>query len=144
VLEKASYSWPRIIRQPLRRSKHVMLDLCTPEGKIVRETIPKSRGKMVYKDAKSSFWGNLWPHANNSRSEDEGGRRSIVRDSYLDDTSRVHIRKMQTEQIAAAEQARKEQEQAEEEDDEDYEGDDEDEDEDEENVIVQDKRNHPK
>lgn len=31
-LREEAYYWPKIITPPLKRSKHVILDSCTPEG----------------------------------------------------------------------------------------------------------------
>ena len=53
-------SLPRSVRPPLKRRGHVILDLCTPAGKIERWTVPKSFGKQAYRDARKSQWGDLW------------------------------------------------------------------------------------
>jgi ribosomal protein RSM22 (predicted rRNA methylase) len=55
--------WPRLIFPPLKRSGHIILDVCSPTGKILRSTIPKSQGKQPYYDARKSDWGDLFPHA---------------------------------------------------------------------------------
>lgn len=48
----------RIIRKPLKRSGHITLDLCMPNG-IQRKTISK-RDKLLYKSANSCQWGDIW------------------------------------------------------------------------------------
>ncbi|KAA6408340.1 MAG: 37S ribosomal Rsm22 [Lasallia pustulata] len=53
-------SLPRSVLPPLKRRGHIILDLCTPAGKIERWTIPKSFGKQAYRDARKSQWGDLW------------------------------------------------------------------------------------
>lgn len=53
-------SLPRSIQPPLKRTGHIILDLCTPAGKIERWTVPKSFGKQAYRDARKSQWGDLW------------------------------------------------------------------------------------
>lgn len=53
-------SLPRSIQPPLKRRGHIILDLCTPAGKIERWTVPKSFGKQAYRDARKSQWGDLW------------------------------------------------------------------------------------
>ena len=53
-------SLPRSIKPPLKRRGHIVLDLCTPAGKIERWTVPKSFGKQAYRDARKSQWGDLW------------------------------------------------------------------------------------
>ncbi|PTB64652.1 thioredoxin-domain-containing protein [Trichoderma citrinoviride] len=51
---------PRMVLPPLKRKGHVTLDVCTPEGKIERWTVPKSFSKLAYHDARKSHWGDLW------------------------------------------------------------------------------------
>lgn len=62
-LETEAYSWPRLITPPLKKNKHVVMDVCSPEGEIQRMIIPKSQGKIPYRDARKSAWGDLFPHA---------------------------------------------------------------------------------
>ncbi|KAG2184542.1 hypothetical protein INT43_000451, partial [Umbelopsis isabellina] len=61
-LETEAYSWPRLITPPLKKNKHVIMDVCSPEGEIQRMIIPKSQGKIPYRDARKSAWGDLFPH----------------------------------------------------------------------------------
>lgn len=51
---------PRMVLPPLKRKGHVTLDVCTPEGRIERWTVPKSFSKLAYHDARKSHWGDLW------------------------------------------------------------------------------------
>ncbi|KAL8678237.1 MAG: hypothetical protein Q9186_005384 [Xanthomendoza sp. 1 TL-2023] len=53
-------SFPRIILPPIKRRGHIILDACTPAGKIERWTVPKSYGKRAYADARKAQWGDLW------------------------------------------------------------------------------------
>ena len=53
-------SFPRAILPPIKRHGHVILDLCTPAGKIERWTVPRSFSKQAYRDARKSKWGDLW------------------------------------------------------------------------------------
>ena len=53
-------SLPRAILPPIKRHGHVILDLCTPAGKIERWTVTKGLGKQAYRDARKSKWGDLW------------------------------------------------------------------------------------
>lgn len=50
---------PRIIRHPLRRSGHVRLDLCTPEG--LQQEIVSARNKPRYRQVRAAAWGDVWP-----------------------------------------------------------------------------------
>ncbi len=56
----STLSLPRAILPPIKRHGHVILDLCTPAGKIERWTVPKSFSKQAYRDARKSKWGDLW------------------------------------------------------------------------------------
>ncbi|KAL8671672.1 MAG: hypothetical protein Q9168_003820 [Polycauliona sp. 1 TL-2023] len=53
-------SFPRILLPPLKKRGHIILDACTPAGKIERWTVPRSYGKRAYNDARKARWGDLW------------------------------------------------------------------------------------
>lgn len=53
-------TWPRILRQPLKRKGHVTMDLCAPSGELEKWTVPKSFGKEAYHDARKAAKGDLW------------------------------------------------------------------------------------
>jgi ribosomal protein RSM22 (predicted rRNA methylase) len=53
-------SLPRTILPPIKRRGHVIFDLCTPEGKIERWTVPRSFSRQAYRDARKAQWGDLW------------------------------------------------------------------------------------
>lgn len=65
--ESQGCSWPRLVRPPLKRHGHVILDVCAPSGSLERFTVSKSHGRQVYYDARKSEWGDLWPHVPQSR-----------------------------------------------------------------------------
>jgi len=58
--------WARIVRPPIKRNRHVLLDVCTPQGTLERR-IP-SKGKLArlwptaYRAARKGTWGGLWPN----------------------------------------------------------------------------------
>ncbi|KAL9124869.1 MAG: hypothetical protein Q9217_005854 [Psora testacea] len=56
----STLTFPRAILPPIKRHGHVILDLCTPSGRIERWTVPKSFSKQAYRDARKSKWGDLW------------------------------------------------------------------------------------
>ncbi|KAI8902088.1 mitochondrial small ribosomal subunit Rsm22-domain-containing protein [Globomyces pollinis-pini] len=66
-LQERSYHWPRLILPPLKRPKHAVLDICSPEGLWQRTTISKSHPNPLYSHARKSFWGDLWPHEISSK-----------------------------------------------------------------------------
>lgn len=49
----------RIIKRPLKRSGHVLLDICKKNGHLERVTVSKKDG--LYKQIKKSDWGDLFP-----------------------------------------------------------------------------------
>ena len=53
-------SLPRVVLPPIKRKGHVVMDMCTAEGKLERWTVPKSFSKLAYHDARKSSWGDLW------------------------------------------------------------------------------------
>ena len=62
LLSAASHEWPRLARKPLKRSGHVILDMCHPNGSMMRGVASKRQGRLVYRDARKAQWGDLWPH----------------------------------------------------------------------------------
>lgn len=62
-----SYSWPRLIRTPLKKGGHVTLDACSPNGSIQRFTISKSTGKQAYHEARKASWGDIFPRADEGK-----------------------------------------------------------------------------
>ncbi|GAV48165.1 hypothetical protein ZYGR_0I04620 [Zygosaccharomyces rouxii] len=53
-------TWPRIIKQPLKRKGHVTMDLCGSSGELEKWIVPKSFGKEAYHDARKASKGDLW------------------------------------------------------------------------------------
>jgi ribosomal protein RSM22 (predicted rRNA methylase) len=49
----------RIIKHPLKRGGHVVLDLCTSQGTAERIVVSR-RDKDTYRDARDAQWGDLW------------------------------------------------------------------------------------
>lgn len=60
ALRAHTLSLPRIIFPPIKNHGHVIIDLCAPSGKIERWTVPKSYGKLAFRDARKAQWGDLW------------------------------------------------------------------------------------
>ncbi|KAK9455098.1 hypothetical protein V1511DRAFT_499448 [Dipodascopsis uninucleata] len=59
-MQQESMHWPRLIHQPLKRDKHVILDLCSRHGSIERWVVSKSSSQQDYHDARKANWGDLW------------------------------------------------------------------------------------
>ncbi len=54
-----THKFSRIIKAPIRKSGHVILDLCTPEGVTNRKIITK-KTKRDYMKARNTRWGDNW------------------------------------------------------------------------------------
>ncbi|KAF9312614.1 37S ribosomal protein S22 [Podila horticola] len=59
---KASHNWSRLVVPPIKKDGHVVMDTCGPEGFLERMVIPRSQGKIPYRDARKATWGDLFPH----------------------------------------------------------------------------------
>ncbi|EJT45757.1 3-methyl-2-oxobutanoate hydroxymethyltransferase [Trichosporon asahii var. asahii CBS 2479] len=68
-LREQAYSWPRLIAQPMKRSGHVVMDMCAPSGNLERRRYAKSTGKQEYYDARRTAWGDLFPHESKAKIE---------------------------------------------------------------------------
>ncbi|XP_021911444.1 probable S-adenosyl-L-methionine-dependent RNA methyltransferase RSM22, mitochondrial isoform X1 [Carica papaya] len=59
--------WGRIIYPPMRRGRHVAMDVCWStkrdgsEGSFDRVVVTQSKNPDLHHQAKRSFWGDLWP-----------------------------------------------------------------------------------
>lgn len=59
--------WGRIIYMPVRRGRHVTMDVCrstncdASEGTLERLVITKSKNPTLHHQARRSIWGDLWP-----------------------------------------------------------------------------------
>lgn len=52
----------RMLRGPLLATRHVHLDLCTPEGKLERRAVTRGKSlREVYRASRKAHWGALWP-----------------------------------------------------------------------------------
>ncbi|KAJ2892456.1 uncharacterized protein MKZ38_009846 [Zalerion maritima] len=76
---------PRNILQPLKRTGHVTMDLCTPAGQLERWTVPRSFGKQAYHDARKARWGDLWALGAKTRVHRKArlGRKQTLEDAML-------------------------------------------------------------
>jgi ribosomal protein RSM22 (predicted rRNA methylase) len=60
-----SGQWSRLVRAPLRRSGHVLLDVCTPQGTFERRVASKGKLKDsfgAYRASRRASWGGQWPN----------------------------------------------------------------------------------
>lgn len=64
-----AYDWPRLVAAPMKRSGHVVMDMCSPSGQLERRRYSKAAGRQVYYDARRAAWGDLVPHQPKSKIE---------------------------------------------------------------------------
>jgi ribosomal protein RSM22 (predicted rRNA methylase) len=48
----------KLIRAPIKKGGHVIMDYCSPQGTIERGVVPRSRGSDWYKAARKAQWGD--------------------------------------------------------------------------------------
>ena len=56
--------WTRVIRTPIKAKGHVIMDVCHPEGSILRHTLTRSQVKEIpslYTALRKTTWGGLFP-----------------------------------------------------------------------------------
>ncbi|KAF9138922.1 37S ribosomal protein S22 [Linnemannia schmuckeri] len=80
-MQTASYDWSRIVVPPLKKDGHVVIDTCAVNGYLERIIIPKSQGKIPYRDARKAMWGDLFPH----QPKNKAVRKESVRNMLDDD-----------------------------------------------------------
>lgn len=86
-LREEAYAWPRQVAPSMKRSGHVVMDLCAADGQIKRIRVARSHGKQEYYDARKSGWGDLYPHRPKGKEEirDRGVRRLTKVDHSKDE-----------------------------------------------------------
>jgi ribosomal protein RSM22 (predicted rRNA methylase) len=56
-------NWGRIVRPPLKRGGHVVLDMCTADGALERRVVARSHGEAGgYRAAREAAWGDAFPY----------------------------------------------------------------------------------
>ena len=56
-----TFFWDRVVRPNIRKSGHVVMDLCTTEGTFERRIVAKSHSVAGgYRVARKAKWGDLW------------------------------------------------------------------------------------
>jgi ribosomal protein RSM22 (predicted rRNA methylase) len=86
----SSYTWGRMVRPPMKRKGHVILDLCTADGELSRHIVAKSHaretavGRGGYKHARKSRWGDLWPFRDPRRLHEITDDAAAVEDFFKD------------------------------------------------------------
>ncbi|PRP84565.1 hypothetical protein PROFUN_05900 [Planoprotostelium fungivorum] len=50
--------WSKIVRPPIKKGGHILVDLCTPTGKLNREIVSKSLSNDIFLNARHARWGD--------------------------------------------------------------------------------------
>lgn len=66
--------WSRLIRQPLKRGGHIIMDVCTPTGTSKRTIVSRKHGLEEYKAARKSTWGDMFYFDRITEQEDKPTR----------------------------------------------------------------------
>jgi ribosomal protein RSM22 (predicted rRNA methylase) len=63
--------WGRLVRAPLHRNKHILLDVCTSDAKLERRVVSKGNvEKEMYATARNARWGDVFPVAPPNAAQD--------------------------------------------------------------------------
>lgn len=110
----APWNLPRLVFTPMKRRGHVIMDVCTPAGKIERWTVPKSFSKQAYHDARKSQWGDLWALGAKTRiprtlrlggPDTKEAKRARSRKERLQNQAEDLMEKMEQEKLAELDEA---------------------------------------
>ncbi|KAG5367447.1 37S ribosomal protein S22 [Yarrowia sp. C11] len=52
--------WPRILKPPMKKKNHVIMNICGPEGGLYSWTVTKGQGKQEYLDARKAHQRDQW------------------------------------------------------------------------------------
>ena len=97
----SAHGWGRMVRPPLKRSGHVIVDLCDAEGQLSRQIIAKSNaweggvGKSGYKAARKSKWGDLWAYRDPRRMNETKVARMDELEDFFEDFEGVDANELQ-------------------------------------------------
>lgn len=74
AVARAAVGWPRVMRPPRRRSRHVVLDLCTPAGALEQRTVAVSHYRLLGPGTADFVrrlrWGDQWPFPDPKKEKD--------------------------------------------------------------------------
>jgi ribosomal protein RSM22 (predicted rRNA methylase) len=67
--------WGRIVRSPIKKRGHVVMDVCYPSGTLGRSVVSRGNGEgripVFYRAARKAQWGGLYPASNFATIETE-------------------------------------------------------------------------
>ena len=91
VAVASSFSWGRLVRPPIKRSRHVILDMCSANGELDRHIVARSSaweggvGKQGYKAARKSKWGDLWPYRDPRKLHETKDASAVELEKFFED-----------------------------------------------------------
>ncbi|KAF8476881.1 mitochondrial small ribosomal subunit Rsm22-domain-containing protein [Kalaharituber pfeilii] len=113
------HTLPRLVFPPIKRKRHVVMDVCTVEGFIERWTVPKSFGKTEWRDARKARNGDIWPLGaktkvsrnikigKTNKYEQKAARKAQIKEKRLEKRLRNEAKKEEKRQQRAWKQAKK-------------------------------------
>lgn len=75
----SSDSWARVLRPPMKRDKHVIMEVCSPTAEIEQWTVTKGFNKQAYHDARKATGGDLWALSAKSFQARGGNRKALAK-----------------------------------------------------------------
>ena len=97
----SAHGWGRMVRPPIKRSGHVIVDLCDAEGQLSRQIIAKSNaweGGVERKRLQSrtqSKWGDLWAYRDPRRMNETKVARMDELEDFFEDFEGVDANELQ-------------------------------------------------
>lgn len=86
-----TFHWPRLVEMPLKRKQHVVFTWCSPNGKLEKTSISKSKmTSQQYRDARKSSLFDIWPHKPVNKVVDVNELRARVGDGI--DNGKLQLR----------------------------------------------------
>lgn len=82
--------WPRVMRSPMKRDKHVIMEVCAPSAQIEQWTVTPSFNKAAYHDARKAAGGDLWALGAKTVQNRGGNRTKFTR--FVDSTKQKDTR----------------------------------------------------
>ncbi|CAN6615794.1 probable S-adenosyl-L-methionine-dependent RNA methyltransferase Rsm22p, mitochondrial [Trichomonascus vanleenenianus] len=92
--------WPRILRTPMKRDKHVVMEVCSPSSQVEQWTVTKGYSKQAYHDARKADGGDLWPLGAKTVQQRGGNRSALAKSAKVEEKNK---RKAQKEKAPASE-----------------------------------------
>lgn len=79
-----SDSWARVLRSPMKRDKHVIMEVCSPTSEVEQWTVTKGFDRQAYHDARKATGGDLWALSAKNFQARGGNRKSLAKSEKVE------------------------------------------------------------